>query len=570
MFVPFPNESSSSEETFMNSAITLHDLTFEWPDGAVALSAVNGTFSAGRTGLIGRNGAGKSTLLRLIAGILTPTSGRIVASGEVGYLPQMLTLSQDMTVARLLGIDGVLAAMRAIEAGEVDQRHFDTIGDDWDIEARADEALHQIGFTAADLDRRLTQVSGGEAMLIAITGLRLRRTPITLLDEPTNNLDRPTRAQLAELVDDWPGTLVVVSHDLELLEHMDHTAELYAGNLTTFGGPYSAWKESLELEQAAAVQAARSAQQALKVEKRQRVEAETKLARRERTAKKTQNIPKILAGNRASKAQVSAGAMRSTLDSKVQSAQAAVDAADARVREEEHIHLTLPDPDVPRGRRLAVLRDEEREIVIQGPERVALIGPNGAGKSTLIEQLVYGGAPARGVLLTDRVGYLPQRLDGLDDGASSIENVRSVAPGTPPGTIRNQLARLLLRGNSVDRPVGTLSGGERFRVSLAKLLLAEPAPQLLILDEPTNNLDLASVEQLAEALDAYRGALLIVTHDHAFLERISISTVLETGPDGRIHERSPGPPFSSVRRSRSGTAGQGRSVPIPGQSGRHP
>ena len=259
-------------------------------------------------------------------------------------------------------------------------------------------------------------------MLIAITGLRIRRTAITLLDEPTNNLDRLTRAKLAEFVDTWPGTLVVVSHDLELLEHMDNTAELHAGNIETFGGPYSAWTEYQEHEQTAATQAARSAQQTLKVEKRQRVEAETKLARRERTAKKTQKdggIPKILAGARANKAQGSAGSMRTTLDDKVQAAQAAVDAADARVRGDEHIHLTLPDPDVPRSRRLAEIHDENRTIVIQGPERVALVGPNGAGKSTLIQQLVNGSTPtagrAHGTLLTDRIGYLPQRLDGLDD-----------------------------------------------------------------------------------------------------------------------------------------------------------
>ena len=201
------------------SAITLRDLSFEWPDGTVALERVNGTFGTERTGLIGRNGAGKSTLLRLVAGELSPTSGRIDTTGEVGYLPQTLTLRQDTTIADLLGIDGTLAAIRAIESGEVDQHHFDTIGDDWDIESRADEALHQIGFSAADLDRRVAEISGGEGMLIAITGLRIRRTPITLLDEPTNNLDRATRARLAELVDHWPGTLVVVSHDLELLEH---------------------------------------------------------------------------------------------------------------------------------------------------------------------------------------------------------------------------------------------------------------------------------------------------------------------------------------------------------------
>lgn len=527
------------------SAVTLTDLTFAWPDGTVAIDHVSGTLTTGRTGLVGRNGAGKSTLLRLIAGLLRPTSGRVDAVGDVGYLPQTLTLGTEATVAELLGIDATLAALRAIEAGDADERHFDAVGDDWDIEARADEALHEIGFTAADLDRRVAQVSGGEAVLIAVTGMRLRRTPIALLDEPTNNLDRPTRARLAAFVDTWPGTLVVVSHDLELLEHMDSTAELHAGSLDVFGGPYSAWKEHLEQEQAAAVQAARSAQQALKVEKRQRVEAETKLARRERTARKTQKdggIPKILAGNRASKAQASAGAMRSTLDDKVQAAQAAVDAADARVREDEHIRLTLPDPDVPRGRRLAEFHTEGRTVVVQGPERVALVGPNGAGKSTLLQQLVHGGDPvpgrAHGTLLTDRVGYLPQRLDGLDDAASALENVRAVAPGTPPGEVRNQLARLLLRGDGVDRPVATLSGGERFRVCLATLLLAEPPAQLLVLDEPTNNLDTSSVEQLAEALDAYRGALLVVSHDHGFLRRIGIDTVLETDREGGLRQRA--------------------------------
>lgn len=518
------------------SVVTLHDLTFEWPDGTVALDHLDGSFTAGRTGLVGRNGAGKSTLLKLVAGELRPTSGRIDTVGEVGYLPQTLTLATTTTVAELLGIDRVVAALRAIESGDAHEKHFDTVGDDWDIEARADEALHDIGFTAADLDRPVAELSGGEAMLIAVTGLRLRRTPITLLDEPTNNLDRSARATLAGFVDTWPGTLIVVSHDLELLEHMDSTAELYAGGIEVFGGPYSAWREFREQEQAAATAAARSAEQALKVEKRQRIEAETKLARRERTAKKTQKdggIPKILAGNRASRAQASAGSLRGVLDTKVEAAQAAVDAASARVRGDEHIHLVLPDPGVPRGRRIAEFRSGDATFVVQGPERVALVGANGTGKSTLLDALVTGDAPTA-TLLTDRVGYLPQRLDGLDDTASAVDNVQAAATSTPTAEIRNQLARLLLRGGSVDRPVDTLSGGERFRVCLAKLLLADPPHQLLILDEPTNNLDIASVEQLGEALDGYRGAILVVSHDHAFLRRIGIDTVLELDGDGSL------------------------------------
>ncbi|WP_115788557.1 ABC-F family ATP-binding cassette domain-containing protein [Arthrobacter silvisoli] len=538
----------------MKSAISLHNLTFQWPDGTPALSGLNGSFTPGRTGLVGRNGTGKSTLLKLVAGLLEPSSGRVDRSGEVGYLPQNLTLRSDTTVAALLGIEHILAAMKAIESGDVSQEHFDTIGNDWDIESRADEELQQTGFGAADLQRRVAEVSGGEAMLIAVTGLRIRRTPITLLDEPTNNLDRSTRRSLTRMVEEWPGTLVVVSHDLDLLEHMDNTAELHAGELETFGGPYSEWKAYREQEQAAALQSAQSAQQALKVEKRQRAEAETKLARRERTAQKTQKdggIPKILAGKRAANAQVSAGKLRGTLEDKIVAAQAAADAADAKVRDEQHIKLELPDPQVPRAKRIAELHDGGRTFVIQGPERVALVGPNGSGKSTLLTRLlagspaaggnaVVGGTPPGlpgGVLLTDRVGYLPQRLDGLDDGASALANVQSVAPSTPSGTIRNRLARLLLRGPAADRPVGTLSGGERFRVGLAKLLLAEPPAQLLVLDEPTNNLDISSVEQLAEALDAYRGAVLIVSHDFAFLERLGIDTVLELGADGRLQQR---------------------------------
>jgi ATPase subunit of ABC transporter with duplicated ATPase domains len=544
-----------------NSSITLTDVGLAWPDGSTALAGITGTFGVGRTGLVGANGSGKSTLLRLIAGALLPTTGRIATSGDVASLSQGLTLDADATVADLLGVAAKVGALRAIEAGDVAERHFDALGDDWDIEARADEALRHIGLTSAYLDRGMTQVSGGEAMLVAIAGLWLRRAPITLLDEPTNNLDRAARARLAGLVRDWPGTLVVVSHDTTLLELMDDTAELHAGRLTVFGGPYSAWRASVELEQAAAVQAARTAQQVVKTEKRQRVEAETKLAHRARFAKTAfanKREPKIIMKQRASAAQVSAGKLRTEYDGKVQTAQAALDSADARVRDEDRIRLDLPDPDVPNSRRIAELHGAGpadagphaagRTFVIQGPERIALIGPNGVGKTTLLEALVRGpgdhahvDAPGRagGVLLTDRVGYLPQRLDGLDDDATVLENVRSSASALPTGVIRNQLARFLLRGATVERPVGTLSGGERFRVALARLLLADPPPQLLVLDEPTNNLDLRSVDQLVDALRAYGGALIVVSHDDAFLGRLGLTMTLRLDATGALTEVQP-------------------------------
>jgi ATPase subunit of ABC transporter with duplicated ATPase domains len=524
-------------------SITLSSLGLDWPDGSTALHGLNGTFGPGRTGLVGANGSGKSTLLRVIAGGLDPTSGSVTTTGTVDYLPQRLTLDVDATVADLLGIADAVAALRAIESGDVDLRHFETLGDDWDIDRRADDALRDIGLASADLGRRVGEVSGGEAMLVAVAGIRLRRAPITLLDEPTNNLDRGARERLGEMVRSWPGALVVVSHDTALLELMDDTAELHGGALTVFGGPYSEWAAHLDQEQAAAAQAARAAQQSLKTEQRQRIEAETKLAARARTAKTSyanKKEPKIIMNARRSQAQVSAGRLRGEKDDRVATAQSTLDTADARVRDDERIRVDLPDPQVARGRRIAELRGTDRTVVVQGPERIALTGPNGVGKTTLLERLVFGGekgAPSSGadaVALTDRIGYLPQRLDGLDDDASVLENVRAAASAVAVGVVRNQLARFLLRGATVERAVGTLSGGERFRVALARLLLADPPPQLLVLDEPTNNLDLRSIDQLVDALRGYRGAVIVVSHDDAFLARLELTAVLALGADGTL------------------------------------
>ena len=539
-----------SQPSSSHAAVVLDRLSFTWPDGSVALDGVSGAFGAGRTGLVGRNGAGKSTLLRLIAGELAPTSGTLSTSGEVAYLPQQLTLDVNRRVSDLLGVSAALDAVRAITAGDVDPAHFDAVGDDWDIEARAEASLAEAGLAPAFLDRTVGELSGGEAVLVAIAGIRLRQAPITLLDEPTNNLDRDARAALAAMVQSWKGTLIIVSHDLALLELMDDTAELYGRNLSVFGGPYSEWRAWLDAEQDAAKQAEVAAAQVLRKEKRQRIEAEVKLAHRARTAKKAEvekRVPKIIAHGRKMAAEVSAGRLRTEVGAKEDAARAAHDAAGRRVRSDASMKIELPDPDVSRSRRIAELADPERSWVIQGPERVALIGRNGAGKTTLLERLVSGVAPDSGgraserpelrvEALTDRIGYLPQRVDGLDEGLSVFANVAAAAPQVPEKELRNRLARFLIRGGTTDRPVSALSGGERFRVALARLLLTDPAPHLVVLDEPTNNLDLDTVDQLVEALRAYRGAVLVVSHDDAFLARLDLDLTLEIDADGGLRE----------------------------------
>ncbi|NYF16739.1 ATPase subunit of ABC transporter with duplicated ATPase domains [Microbacterium sp. AK009] len=522
-------------------SVVLDDVSFHWPDGTVALRDLSGAFPSGRTGLVGRNGTGKTTLLRLIAGDLTPSAGRIQRSGEVATLAQRVTLDVDTPIAALLGAASTLAAARAIEAGDVDPRHFDVIGDDWDIEARCHAALAEAGLRPDMLDRRVGELSGGEAVLAAIAGLRVGGACITLLDEPTNNLDRDARHRLYDLVDQWRGTLIVVSHDTALLERMDHTAELYDHALSMFGGPYSQWRAWLEAEQGAARQAERAAAQRYRRERRDRIEAETTISHRlamGRKAEREKRVPKIVAGGRKRAAQVSAGKYRGEMADREQAARVDLDLAERRVRDDDAVHIDLPDPGVAAGRRIATIDGAERSWVIQGPERVALVGPNGAGKTTALERLVSGGGLVGDIRLephTDRIGYLPQRVDGLDDDGSVLANVAASAPHTGTVELRNRLARFLIRGAAVDRPVSALSGGERFRVALARLLLADPPPHLLVLDEPTNNLDLDTVDQLVAALSSYRGAVLVVSHDDAFLRRLGVDLVLELR-EGRLEE----------------------------------
>jgi len=528
----------------MFSSVTLSHLHFSWPDGDVVFDDVSGAFNPGRTGLVGANGCGKSTLLRLVAGRLRPTSGTVVVCGEVAHLPQTIASGATDTVADLLGVRRQLDALHAIERGSTDQVHYETLGDAWDVEARVEETLHVVrraggALAALDAGRLVSTLSGGEAMALAVAGCRLRRAPITLLDEPTNNLDAGLRAVVAEWITDWPGTLIVVSHDTGLLESMDFTAELFGGELTVFGGPYSQWRLATDDEQAAAEQAVKAARQGLVVAKRQRaatLERSTRSLARGKQKALGEGLGKSARYHRQGGAEASAGRTRGVADDRLAAARSALAEAAERVRPDEHISIQLPDPGVHASLRIAEFVWDSGSYIAVGPERVALAGRNGIGKTTLIETMLglrdSRDSGVRGTLAGVRVGYLPQRLDTLVEAASALDNVLAAAPAATPATVRAGLARLLIRGDAVFRPVRDLSGGERFRVALARLLLADPPPQLLILDEPTNNLDMTSVDQLVETLSQYRGAILVVSHDAGFLRRLGVTVTLRLEATG--------------------------------------
>jgi ATPase subunit of ABC transporter with duplicated ATPase domains len=527
-------------------SVTCSALTFRWPDGTGVFDGLSLVLGRGRTGLVGANGSGKSTLLRLLAGGLRPAGGTVKVAGSLAHLPQNITLDTALRVDEALGIAGCRRALRAIEAGDVREEHFETVGDDWDVEERALVTLGSLGLGGVGLDRTVGELSGGETVLLRLAALLLERPDVLLLDEPTNNLDLFARRRLYDAVDSWrSGVLVVVSHDRELLERVDRIAELRSGSVNWYGGGWSAYQEALAAQQEAAARMLRAADADVRRQKRELEETQIKLARRRRNSRKMdaeRRAPKIVAGEKKRSAQESAGKLRGLHEDRLEEARERREQAADAVRDDAEIRVDLPQTAVPAGRTVLRVRGlrprhgrlREATFEVRGPERVALVGRNGAGKTTLLHTLAGRTEPLSGTAeVPVPLRFLPQRLDVLDGESSIAANVARTAPGVSDNHIRAQLARFLFRGARAEQLAGTLSGGERLRAALAAMLLAAPAPQLLLLDEPTNNLDAGGVRQLTTALASYEGALLIAAHDLHFLESVGITRWLLVGEELR-------------------------------------
>ncbi|HEY9437264.1 MAG TPA: ATP-binding cassette domain-containing protein, partial [Streptomyces sp.] len=438
--------------------ISCSSLSFSWPDGSRVFDGFQFAVGPGRTGLIGLNGSGKSTLLRLIVGELAPAGGRITTSGDIGYLPQSVVLDTSLRVDAALGIAGVRRALNAIEAGDAGEEQFAVVGNDWDVEERARATLDRLGLGGVGLDRTVGEMSGGQCVLLRLAALLLARPAVLLLDEPTNNLDLYARERLYEAVDAWTGVLLVVSHDRELLERVDRVADLRDGSVTWYGGNLSAYEEALAVEQEAAERMVRAACSDVRRQKRELADAHIKLARRKRYGQKmTENkrAPKAVMNQRKRTAQESAGKHRAIHTGRLADARERLDEAVEAVRDDDEIRIHLPDTEVHPGRDVLVLRGLELahgarvrgEFGLRGPERIALVGRNGAGKTTLLRTIAGELAPRSGESAAlVPVGFLPQRLDVLDDELSVAANVARFAPGATDNRIRARLAQFLFRG----------------------------------------------------------------------------------------------------------------------------
>ena len=518
-----------------NTCLTLEGVSFALADGRVLFHDLHDVFDQRRTGLVGRNGVGKSVLAQLLAGALAPSGGRVTRGGSVHYLSQQI--AQHGTVAALAGVQQTLDALARIENGSADPVDFDVVGDRWDVRERLQSELDRCGLQHVRPDTLAVTLSGGEAMRVSLIAAWLSDAAFLILDEPSNHLDRANRDALLAQLQRWSNGLLVVSHDRELLAQMERIVELSPLGLRSYGGGYALYAECKQAEREGAQ---RQLDQRKLERKRETHAMREQQERQERRMAqgasdgREANQAKILLGGQKNRAQGTAGKLRQQHSAQQELLSQRVQKAAQQIAPTAAIAMHAMAPPQAAQQRLAELEDvvlphvspatPAISLTITGQQRIAVIGPNGCGKSTLLKLLAGQLAPLSGRCeVRARTACLDQQLSGLTPQRSAIQHLLDANPQAGEAALRTHLAQMGLDAQLATAPVATLSGGERLKVALACASYAHPPAQLLFLDEPSNHLDLASLEALESMLRQYQGALVVVSHDEVFLQALNLS-----------------------------------------------
>jgi len=528
------------------SRIILKNISYTIPNGIKIFDELSFSFNPVLTGLIGKNGIGKSTLAKIIDKQIIPESGNVEVLGKVKYLPQNFSELTGKTVADVFLIKEKYDALKRLEEGRGSKRDLLILDDDWELESRIDAVKEKMKISHIDLSREYSSLSGGEKVKCMFALLLLSNPDFIVLDEPTNHLDYQGRQIVYDFVSNWKKGMIVISHDRSLLRLMNTIVELSSVGLKSYGGNYEFYLEQKELEDEAVQNQIRNVNSELKKAIQHKAEVTQRQQKRNISGEKKavkSNIPKIMANQLKGAGEKTLKKLKDIHNEKINSIEEKLSEVKLRQRSSYNIKFDLEGDKKQKQSNLVTaqainfcyeknktLWKKNLSFTIYGGERVVLKGKNGSGKTTLLKMIRGELKHSTGELEVriQKIGSLDQDVSLLNDELTLLENIKEVSQGKLPiHELRIRLGRFLFYKDDVFKKVNVLSGGERMRAGLACLLSSHNIPDLIVLDEPTNNLDLESIQEITNGLNQFKGAILVVSHDKDFLSDIGVERAIE-------------------------------------------
>lgn len=526
--------------------LTIQNLSYSHPNKNTLFTNLSMTVNqSDKIALIGNNGIGKSTLLKLIAKDLKPDEGQITSQAKPYYIPQIFGQFNKLTIAQALQVETKLNALHKILSGSVDEKNYSLLNDDWTIEEKCQEALSYWDISDLSLSQKLSELSGGQKTKVFLAGLFIHQPSFVLLDEPSNHLDKSSRGLLYDFIQTSRATFIIVSHDRELLQLLNPIYELNRNEIKVYGGNYEFYKEQKEIEQNALSQDIQSKEKALrkaKEKERKTIERQNRLDSRGKKKQEKAGVARIMMNTLRNNAENSTSKMKSVHTEKIGSVS----------QELQELRSSLPDIDkmkfgfdnsaLHKGKILFTANDlnfsydtqplwtENLNFKITSGERIALKGKNGSGKTTLIKLILGNIEPQTGKVYRadNKSVYIDQDYSLIDDKLKVYEQAEQFnTSALQEHEIKIRLNRFLFTKEDWDKSCNALSGGEKMRLMLCCLTINNQSPDIIILDEPTNNLDIQNIEILTRAINEYRGTLIVVSHDETFLEQTNIERTIQ-------------------------------------------
>ncbi|MGN7756688.1 ABC-F family ATP-binding cassette domain-containing protein [Chryseobacterium sp. 22532] len=521
--------------------ILLQNISYGFPGGDLLFNSINLTIQPHTvSALAGSNGIGKSTLLKIMGQEIQPLEGSVTVKGDVYYVPQMFGNFDHLTVAECFKIDKKLNALQKITSGEVDEEYFEILNDDWDIEERCQNALSYWKLEDLDLSQKLESLSGGQKTKVFLAGIQISQPDIIILDEPTNHLDLEGRNLLYDFIEKTNSTVVIVSHDRTLLNLVDTIFELSNQGISTYGGNYDFYAEQKEIEQEALQNDIHAKERALKKAKekeRETIERKQKLDARGKQKQEKSGVARIMMNTLRNSAEKNTSKLKGVHAEKISGISGDLRDLRSSLKNSDQMKVNFNDSNLHSGKILISAEDinfkyghenlwkENLSLEIRSGDRISIKGSNGSGKTTLIKLLLGGLQQNVGNISRSEFNtiYIDQEYSLIGHEISVYDFVKQFNDGAmQESEVKTLLARFLFGKETWDKKCGVLSGGERLRLLLCGLSISSKAPDMIVLDEPTNNLDLQNVEILTASIKDYKGTLLVISHDELFLEEIGV------------------------------------------------